>query len=1116
MKRKVLLAIFGVLAVVGCTREVPKTSSLSVGLGSADNSSLSAPTGPLMRLMINVSGPGISNPIVFVWENPCRESQDADLFSAACAPPPSFSFQVPSGDSRLIQVLGVYIDMSTQGMAFYYGDVAKKVSGATDSAEVTISNANGLSVAIDGQISGRYLVGDNVGPTGELEIRYTPPGRPSMIVDRDFMFSGWFSVFGLAGIEMDYVVRPISGAPAFSLFGGPTSLNSSRFTVPGATALGENVRVGRAALPVRWRQEDGSDYRFEAASYYVWGYFGTPLAMASASWSQRQVCISTTGDGLPLSRFKKHTPNLAAITAQPALAYSTSNSTVSVSETDLTNVSGSALGVVYVGGGTASPSCPTAGGLVVSTDKYTKYLEVNKSMLDGNGKDGAAGFRNGLRSTGNGSVLNVTPIGGGFTIAGQVLPGVNSVVNGFRFFKRIGPGGSPESPKCSEVVSGQLPGFVPAGEAGLDATGGFSLSANIVDAEVTAGISGVLCPLAGGQVFGRGLFMRKDNFKPQQSQYQLTISPGATGGSYGNSPNTQGVNDCKEYRAELRDNSGALVPATTNIGLQFQVPPSGILQLYSNPGCSSGQVNSASISSGQSSASIYAKITATGVYELSASGNNVQNVSIDLHAPSGTLDRVRSSHSVSPVPTMVIGQCYPIKVSLQDTSSFPAVDSSPVVIDTFTGPGNFFTDQNCSNALNAGNPLSIPAYTAAATIYFIPNTTGTAHTIYSVHPTLPDTASSPFWVDDLTNQHYGVMVSSMDSGTHYDATEQVHWLPSGCNPIYIEPRSVNRGIIRSDLATAGSLTLSVNTSGTAHFYTNSSCTGAGAETATYDFNPNGNSSTVWFKPNGATSFVMQSTLLPTGTTSNFPVRVKPAQVLLQSTGPSVCNGTDANCSVLFLASFRTDIGTPYQNPGNPKNINFKVNGEANYKMRNSVGDCSAGVFHPMLSSSVASSDTGAWMAVCSDGAPSGVANLTAEFMGKVSNVVGVGYVSGGPGAYSAPKLLSSAGISPANIKTNACEKVMVVAVDSVGHWMTSQTSSISGNFDTNTYSSFGGLSMSQTCGTILLGVSVTSPGTLSSFASGMASYYYKATAGFTKTLTLTSGGAASITFTSAP
>lgn len=250
------LGILFLLLFTGCTRPETSESNLKFSL---PNKSAQMKLGDVSKLatlshvIINVTGPGMSGPFVFSWD---AERPDPNCAGDVC------SILVPSGDSRLIQVLAVYEQTDISGdkvMDFQYGDILKPLKASEESVNISVTSIMSGSVT-EAELVGRYLETADFGPTGKLEIRYSPPNKPSLLIETREMFGGWFSAFGLIGVPFQYV---INGKVIFS--GDPSTFEGK---------LGTNLM--KINWPAYFENHSGSSTDFRARDpkvQYV-GFFG--------------------------------------------------------------------------------------------------------------------------------------------------------------------------------------------------------------------------------------------------------------------------------------------------------------------------------------------------------------------------------------------------------------------------------------------------------------------------------------------------------------------------------------------------------------------------------------------------------------------------------------------------------------------------------------------------------------------------------------------------------------------------------------------------------------------------------------------------------------------------
>jgi hypothetical protein len=475
--KKTFLVLPMFLVTLACSR-APETSnvSFSLSLPSSGQNGSTAAGDQLMHVAINVTGPGITSPIIFSW--------DGHQNGTTLAAPSSFAFDVAQGDSRLVQVLAVYQNETSGTMSFTYGDTTTAISGANVALTITMAPI-GAGSSVQGQISGRYLTGTDSGPTGIIDVNFNPGGgKRSLIIEKSFMANGWFSVFSLSGVQFEYM---LNGTTA--LFGGPVNLESAAF-IP---AAGNVNQVVRAALPTMVRADGGGGTKeFENAQIYIWGFWNY-----GGDVSAKSVCNDLSAgafskifryNAVPASANTLLTLSNAAGNVQTYPAYANLLDKVSP------------LSAVTAGGG-VGPTC-------ASSTPSLNVIPVTKALIDGNGKDNSAGFRNIFLNSATGSPLTITGTGTTATVTGSVLPGISSVYDRIKFYKRIGTPNSNfriDTPFCKDIDSGAS-NFIWVGEAtSINAgTGAFSASNVNIDTTSSAysdgSVSIVACGASGPAV----------------------------------------------------------------------------------------------------------------------------------------------------------------------------------------------------------------------------------------------------------------------------------------------------------------------------------------------------------------------------------------------------------------------------------------------------------------------------------------------------------------------------------------------------------------------------------------------------------------------------------------
>ncbi|CAM5999399.1 unnamed protein product [Sphagnum balticum] len=228
----------------------------------------------LNTIILNVSGSGISPVLYQQWSS-------SNSGGSSNSPPSEFDFTVPKGTGRLVQVLEVFQDPTTQNNIFYYGDATADLSADTQS--VTVSTNQSSTSAYESHVMGRYLDGSaNGGPSGILNAYFQPPdGTQPMLVTTSEIFSGWFSIFVLDTNALTYT---LNGAPVF---------NNVTVDSPLFSAAPSAVRVD---VPVYDRINNGQT-QTQGALKLVWDFLVTrrqpyrlPVTMFAQSIDPQCVC----------------------------------------------------------------------------------------------------------------------------------------------------------------------------------------------------------------------------------------------------------------------------------------------------------------------------------------------------------------------------------------------------------------------------------------------------------------------------------------------------------------------------------------------------------------------------------------------------------------------------------------------------------------------------------------------------------------------------------------------------------------------------------------------------------------------------------------------------------
>ena len=449
----------------------PTTASSMSEKMSGKLSSLSAASS-LVHVSISVSGPGIPGNVLFEWDH-CRDCISAPL------PPTQFELIVPAGESRFFQVMTVY--EGNAGMIFKYGDSTTTIAGENATVAVPMSDLTVGEIST-GRVSGRYLTGADVGPTGRVEIRYRPPGKPPMVVSEEQIINGWFSFFMLGGLDFEYYVK----STGQTLWGGPVNLHSDLISPnlnPAYSSFNPTQTRMKMFVPVHKRYQNPA-YDDEDLAHNVWGYYAD--SGNAALVSSKKICVEPTSvtklfkydnpGTILLSPIYKHNPTSSDFIGLPTYA-------------QLNNAASPYASYVILGGKTfAAPNyCDGS----PSGNENSDFIKVGLANIDGNGNDSLAGFRGVFKKPN--SLLSISAPGANRTISGYLMPGTNILFSKIKAFKRQSTNHENriETPDCNRLIS---QGFTFAGEDTTIATDVFDITTSITDAEASAGVEVVLCP----------------------------------------------------------------------------------------------------------------------------------------------------------------------------------------------------------------------------------------------------------------------------------------------------------------------------------------------------------------------------------------------------------------------------------------------------------------------------------------------------------------------------------------------------------------------------------------------------------------------------------------------
>ncbi len=801
--------------------------------------SLVASTMVLAHVSINVSGSGIANTVVYTWDN-CHDC------SVPTSVPASFQVTVPSGTGRLIQILAVYQDSATNQMIFYYGDLTKDLTAATDTAEINVAKV-GTGNITSGRVAGRYFNTATSGPTGLIDIKYNPGnGKLPLIVENAVIVNGWFSMLMLSGANLVYSVRGTEEI----LWGQEVSFESAAMDPAENSGAYFDQRL-RAFIPVHIekREESGTiAYKVQDAETFVWGYWG-PGAVG------KKVCTSGI-DGSPVPQRLKQYKTGDLTTASPLSVSHYINWNLAVpTRAVLTDTVAPYSYVVFQGGASMSSGCVSFADDFAN--QFTNFQKITLNQVDGNGGDSVAGFTGIFRNDSNNNFTNVSSADPK-VISGNLLPGVEDVFSGLRLFKRVSSEDYRlEVPKCNELAG---LGFTPASstDVSIAAGGNISLPSNITAAEGASGVTAVICPVKNGALAPLGIFMGKWNFNMgvdhgggSATQIALvTPQKSVTTGALLN-------NLCTPVELEARTANGDLgyLPGPVTVNLTSS---DANVRFYTYSACA-GSVTSVQANAQRTTIYINRGIAGTASANITAStvgyGGNTANISF-TDAPGSITPKI----TINAPTTINAYECYPVKfeswnsnlymVNFYDT--YATTFNLPMV--TASGLGFYYTG-DCSSS----SPLSSVSLGSSPQQIAYLKYTGSA-TNLDIQPTSISPAS-PILTSDFVGGN-GINVIQPGAATNLDLMMSLSFPAAQCQTVQIRSTDANGRTAPSTSALTLDLTSTVS-GGT--FYQYGGCTGP---ISSLNFAVGTLMETVYFKANSTgTGAVTASSVSPSISTT---------------------------------------------------------------------------------------------------------------------------------------------------------------------------------------------------------------------------------------------------------
>jgi hypothetical protein len=802
------LVALSLITSLGCTRESGKTERVKFAIPSefkVKRSKLGTyatliPAHIVVNVHASETGGGL------LAAPPAWDACHDDCDPATMPAPPVFEVNVPSGNGRLVQVLIAAIDSTDSESGYYWlydDELVNLTAGVT--TEVALSPQQlGGATPVEGQLTGRYLTGPDSGPTGTMAIMVSPvANRPKMLLEKNYMFNGYFSTFAIEGAGFHFVL-PATGQQLFG--GGEFSFSNLSF----------GTHLAKVQVPDHYRSWDGGATRqFEKGKTIAFGYFGDPAYTAG-----KKACLPT---------------------ASQAIAGAYAGST------------GSTLVNWAISAPSPSQFGPLAGGhnSTCTGTEFQDVFSLDLSLIGSQGMHSALKSRSAFKIFSNGShfdAVHYTYSGTTLTLDWEFLPGVTSgarPVSGVAVFYKAN--GEPEIKHSGDGIDcDRLAGSgfnridVPNSSSSYAITGVASLS----------GYGAVVCPIVDGKVVNGGVQAHINGGGPMGGGKQIKI--------VGPRTPTQGV--CTAYSVEIRDSSGNLT-TPDNGGATFTLAAS-TGSLFTDNGCGT-PLSALSFAAADTSRTFYFMDSGVGYrsIQLSPPPNDYQYFNgLDIGVISGSYGPI--DHLQVSVPyAMATDRCYYVQVRLEDSSYNPTVSAGAVnvslTLDDGSTPtpshGSFHLSNNCSDA--AVTNISVPGGSHVGDFYFKPSypVSGSA-----VSRRIMADISSPVVATTSSPSSFQVGPAVVDHYKLFDDSGMLSSLNSTCKRVFLEPMNVAGAYL--SVAAAVSVNVHFTGSATVTFHGNdNTCGGAGTSTAAFNIMANSTSSQpVYVKVSSGSGSVTQN------------------------------------------------------------------------------------------------------------------------------------------------------------------------------------------------------------------------------------------------------------------
>lgn len=711
---KVGLVVLAMGFLQACTRPEANVSKLSVTIPNHSKLESTLSGAELGHLVINVTGPNISSPILYIWDR--HENNSA--FQGGV-----LTFDVPTGKDRLVQVLAVYMDQTAGRMTFYYGDKVAEFSKLDEQVVIPVADLGQTADVVSGSIAGRILDrtvdGAEGGPSGEVLIKMqVPGGRPALILERSFILNGWFNFFALSGLNLRYEIESTGQA----LFDGQAvNLQSSIFA--------PSQRLARTYIPAyKYRENDNSVQVNAEPEIHILGYFGTAAMIGS-----KLVCYDANG---PVESMYRANSSTLDSGSKLQFSYGTTVPTLG----DLRNLTAPSTVVYHDGGLAKSDAACDDYETNPNVAMYSSVIPLTADMF-GNGRDNVAGFRGAFgrvsQSTPtqfapNGPALALGTVADRILLSGKFLPGAKSIFPSVRIYLLPAlPNGDEyrfERAPCGQFANGGF-GASARGNATVAADGTFAADSGVTIAESGAGGVMAMCFVrADGSLNPWGAMLYGNNGNNNGGPIQPYLRIESIDGSFGRS----GMADvltrdfCHSVRVRVYGPGGSaynVSQATTITGL----PITGDLRFYSESTCST-LISSANIPISTSESGIlYVKGTAVAAGTLLSTLQISGDPEVEFTPANHAFNVEAPIISLRHPEKMLESACYKVDVSRQLANKAPYTQNAPVnfALSFLSNPATVFATEGDCLATTPATTATLASGIASASFWTVYHTSGT-------------------------------------------------------------------------------------------------------------------------------------------------------------------------------------------------------------------------------------------------------------------------------------------------------------------------------------------------------------------------------------------------------